>query len=312
MCAFTCAFCLQKTRYGNFSCFYPRESQQTSIVTPVGIDIIVAEKRQTYWNYTQVGNDENTFFVSADKYFFNLGVTYQVTWDASFTADSTQYLLEFVDKNGLATNPRMISPSAGFAAGNAIQLSDLFAISDMPSFTLDDPNPQNFGAGELNVYRRVSGAVLVVTLTYSNTDSWSPFIRAPTCKASVSVVPRQWGYRGAEHAYASYPASYTRIESNVVSVRFRFAGSLAKFDFFVFVQALLSGVVLLSVVTTLLDFVGEKLLSEPDRIKFRQAKYRDMVNELKMAEMAGANVFVSDKAEDDDADHRISANSSQT
>jgi hypothetical protein len=282
------------------------------MITPVGIDIIVAEKRQAYLNYTQVGIDQDLFFCSADKYVFNLGVSYQVTWNASFTADPTQYVLEFVDKNGLATNSKLVSSSAGFAGDNAIRLSDLFAISDVPSFGLDDLNPQNFGAGELSVYRRVSGAIVMVTLTYSNTDSWYPFIRAPTCKASVSVVPRQWGYRGADYVYTSYPASYTSVQSNVVSVQFRFSGSLAKFDFFIFVQALLSGVVLLSVVTKLLDFVGEKLLSEPDRINFCHAKYRDMANELKMAEMARANVFVSDKVEDKDTDDRISATASQT
>eukprot|EP00455_Lapot_gusevi_P046879 TRINITY_DN6248_c0_g2_i4.p1 TRINITY_DN6248_c0_g2~~TRINITY_DN6248_c0_g2_i4.p1 ORF type:complete len:226 (+),score=24.66 TRINITY_DN6248_c0_g2_i4:231-908(+) len=197
----------------------------------------------------------NIFLRGAEYATFNFGHGFSTS-----TQYSTQVPTQLV-KNGELF--RGFENSLG-----VIQNIAFWQFMDLAGISMTDGNVQDWVPGSPVLEFRVTGAVILAKVKYRNFDSANPLLYDTRADISAVHLKRLWGVLDTQIVYHQYP---TMITATGIRIKFITEGLIARFDLFSLVLAVLSGVVLLSVSTRIVDFISANFLGKTSQ-KFLNVK----------------------------------------
>lgn len=130
---------------------------------------------------------------------------------------------------------------------------------EMAGVSLNSVNPQE-EIGPPHPTFRLTGAVLMVRMVYTNLRRWElPYYR-PLCTVTVEALPVAWGFMGSEvQPVVAADGTVKRASVQRTGVRLQFiqSGSIGRLDIFQIVLRLIEASVLFSIAAFATDFVAE-------------------------------------------------------
>jgi len=171
--------------------------------------------------------------------------------------------------------------------GNPITGVRLGDVLDYVGIALDERNENCFPglAYDENPFFRLTGAIIVVRMKYSNLRSWDLLDRDGLCEVSFTLQQGIWGYIGASMYYDTDLGQNVEVSRNAIRLKFIIEGTIGVFEIYSFVLSVVSSLALIKGVSVLMDYGIVRLYKSHVRDRFWTSK-RKRVDLSNVADVA--------------------------
>ena len=170
-------------------------------------------------------------------------------------------------------NPKTVFTSKSGSLFRSYDTQEIFGPTSMNDLlglagvSLDAKNIQPWirnGDPSASPFYRLSGAVIVMKVTYSNLRQYqfvgSPGAGKPAATVTAELLPNAWGFIGASQTVDEKTRLPVSIRRTGIKVQLIFAGQVGQFDFMELLRRLVEGVIMFGMAAFGTEFIARWLI----------------------------------------------------